>query len=176
MLIQAWLDKGDEHSTPDLTGIPFIAASPIFVWSQANNRSCAWRIQERPCRRPRKACFGSTCSVPAQSQGPEHSNQLRARLPLSVKLFSVRPTCATTRPTRTEMQWRARIDPSKRPVLEVYATPTLLRDFRTRSTARGPARPTHPGLRLKGTLDVVMPGGRDRFELPNLKSPPRAAP
>jgi len=30
VLIQAWLDNGDERSTPDLAGIPFVATPPIF--------------------------------------------------------------------------------------------------------------------------------------------------
>ena len=28
VLIQAWLDNGDEHSTPDLANVPFIATPP----------------------------------------------------------------------------------------------------------------------------------------------------
>jgi chaperone protein EcpD len=30
VLLQAWLDNGDEHSTPDLAGIPFVATPPVF--------------------------------------------------------------------------------------------------------------------------------------------------
>jgi len=172
VLIQAWLDKGDEHSTPDLTGIPFIATPPIFRMEPGKQQVMRMAYTGEALPSAQESLFWfNVLEVPAQSQGPEHSNQLQLAFRSRIKLFFRPPNLpygADAAPGK--LQWRRELTEQGQ-VLEVYNPTPYYVTFEQVQLLEAQHGPTHQAS-TSGTANMVMPGGRSRFELPNLKSPP----
>lgn len=172
VLIQAWLDSGNEHSTPDLAGIPFIATPPVFRMEPGKQQVVRLAYTGEALRPTQESLFWfNLLEVPAQSQGAEQSNQLQLAFRSRIKLFfrpKGLPYGVESAPEKLE--WR-RETTERGQILEVYnPTPyhvtfeqVELLDSKQRHARKAAATSAE---------NMVAPGGRNRYELPSLKSPP----
>lgn len=172
VLIQAWLDNGDEHSTPDLAGPPFIATPPIFRMEPGKQQviRLAYTGETLPSKQESLFWF-NLLEVPAQAQDAQQSNQLQLAFRSRIKLFfrpSNLPYGVEAAPAK--LQWR-RESAEQGQVLEVYnPTPyhVTFEQVEVLDSKQRHARKTASS----SAENMVVPGGRSRFELPSLKSPP----
>lgn len=172
VLIQAWLDSGDEHSTPDVAEIPFIATPPIFRMDPGKQQvvRVAYTGAQLPSTQERLFWF-NLLEVPAQSNDSEQGNQLQLAFRSRIKLFLRPPGLPYgVEAAPDKLQWR-RETTEQGQFLEVYNPTPYHVTFEQVELLEGKQR--HPRKAgLSGADNMVVPGGRNRFELPSLKSPP----
>ncbi|TFF04954.1 molecular chaperone [Pseudomonas sp. BCA14] len=175
VLIQAWLDNGDEHSTPDLAGVPFIATPPIFRMEPGKQQvvRLAYTGESLPSKQESLFWF-NLLEVPAQAQDAQQANQLQLAFRSRIKLFFRPPNLPYgVEAAPGKLQWR-RESTEQGQVLEVYnPTPyhVTFEDIDVLESKLRHARKTA----ASSTENMVAPGGRNRFEVPSLKSPPGSA-
>ena len=175
VLIQAWLDSGDEHSTPDLAGIPFIATPPIFRMEPGKQQVVRLAYTGATLPTTQESLFWfNLLEVPAQAQGDQRSNQLQLAFRSRIKLFFRPPNLPYgVDAAPGKLQWR-RESTEQGQVLEVFnPTPyhVTFEHIELLESKQRHARKTA----TSGAESMVIPGGRNRFELPSLKSPPGSA-
>lgn len=172
VLIQIWLDNGDEHSTPDLAGIPFILTPPIFRIEPGKQQvvRLAYSGDALPSTQERLFWF-NLLEVPSQSQGTPQRNQLQLAFRSRIKLF-FRPTNLpyTAAAAPRKLQWR-HVSSEQGQALEVYnPSPYHVTFEQVELHLAGQHHPRKPAT--SGAENMVTPGGRKRFELPSLKTRP----
>ncbi|MBN2974618.1 pilus assembly protein [Pseudomonas fluorescens] len=168
VLIQAWLDDGNEHSTPDLGGIPFIATPPIFRMEPGKQQvvRLAYTGDTLPSTQESLFWF-NVLEVPSQSEGAQTRNQLQLAFRSRIKLFFRPPNLPyAVEDAPAKLQWR-RIVTEQGQALEVYNPTPYHVTFEQIDVVDAGQRHT----RKDGGDNMVMPGSRNRFELPSLKSP-----
>lgn len=172
VLIQGWLDDGDEHSTPDMSGIPFIAMPPVFRMEPGKQQviRVAYTGDTLPSKQESLFWF-NLLEVPAQSQGAEQSNQLQLAFRSRIKLFfrpSDLPYAVEAAPAK--LQWR-HTSTEQGQVLEVYNPTPYHVTFEQIEVLASQQRHARKDA-TSSEQNMVLPGGRNRFELPTLKSLP----
>jgi len=100
VLIQTWLDNGDEHSTPELANIPFVVTPPIFRMEPGKQQvvRVAYTGEGLPPAQESLFWF-NVLEVPAQARGVQPSNQLQLAFRTRIKLIlrplrNLRATCS----------------------------------------------------------------------------------
>lgn len=172
VLMQVWLDQGDEHSTPDAGDIPFVVTPPIF------------RIEPGKQHVVRLAYTGETLSsaqeslywfnmleVPSQAQSAEQSNQLQLAFRTRIKVF-FRPQDlpSTVEAAPAKLQWRG-VTTERGTMLEVYnPTPYYVSFDRIEVIAQDQRYAREPAASSDGNM--VAPNGRNHFPLKGLRSLP----
>ena len=175
VLVQTWLDKGDEHSTPDLAGIPFVATPPIFRMEPAKQQVIRLAYTGEPLPSNQETLFGfNLLEVPAQSQGSQEGNQLQLAFRSRIKLF-FRPLdlAYAVEDAPGKLQWRREVI-GQGQVLEVYNPTPYHVTFDQIDVLESKQRHARKAS-ASGSENMVVPGGRNRFELPSLKAPLEAA-
>ena len=175
VMIQAWLDNGDEYSTPDLAEIPFIATPPIFRMEPGKQQVVRLAYTGDTLSSKQESLFWfNVLEVPAQAQEGQESNQLQLAFRSRIKLF-FRPTNLPygVEAAPEKLQWR-RDSTEQGQVLEVYNPTPYHVTFEQIELLDSQQR--HPrNTSTSSAENMVIPGGRNRFELPSLKSPPDSA-
>ncbi len=175
VLVQTWLDSGDEHSTPELAAVPFVATPPIVRMEPGSQQviRLAYTGENLPSTQESLFWF-NLLEVPAQSPGAQQSNQLQLAFRSRIKLFfrpSNLPHAVEAAPAK--LQWR-RVPSEQGQALEVYnPTPYHVTFEHVEVLESGVRHAREPGT--SNSENMVIPGGRNRFELPSLKSPPSTA-
>ncbi|EFQ65622.1 MULTISPECIES: fimbrial biogenesis chaperone [Pseudomonas] len=175
VLIQAWLDDGNEHSTPELGGIPFVATPPIFRMEPGKQQvvRLAYTGEALPSTQESLFWF-NVLEVPSQSQGAQERNQLQLAFRSRIKLFLRPPNLPyAVEDAPAKLQWR-RIATEQGQALEVYNPTPYHVTFEQIDVVDAGQRHTRKNGAADGD-NMVMPGSRNRFELPSLKSPPNSA-
>ena len=172
VLVQAWLDNGDEQSTPDLAGIPFVATPPIFRIEPGKQQvvRLAYTGEALPSAQESLFWF-NLLEVPAQSPDARQRNQLQLAFRSRIKVF-FRPHNLpdTVEAAPAKLQWRS-VSSGQGQALEVYnPTPYHVTFDQVEVQAAGQRHARKPPA--SGAENMVIPGGRNRFELPTLKTPP----
>jgi chaperone protein EcpD len=175
VLIQAWLDSGDEHSTPDLAVIPFIATPPIFRMEPGKQQVVRLAYTGDNLAAKQESLFWfNLLEVPAQSQDAKQANQLQLAFRSRIKLFLRPPNLPYgVDAAPAKLQWRHE-STERGQILEVYNPTPYHVTFDQIDVLEAKLRHTRKAA-LSGAENMVAPGGRNRFELPSLKSPPGAA-
>ena len=172
VLVQTWLDSGDEHSTPDLAAAPFVATPPIVRMEPGKQQVIRLAYTGEPLPSTQESLFWfNLLEVPSQSPGAQQGNQLQLAFRSRIKLF-FRPS---NLPHRVEaapakLQWR-QVSSELGQALEVHnPTPYHVTFEQIEVLESGQRHARAPAS--SGAENMVVPGGRNRFELPSLKSPP----
>lgn len=176
VLVQTWLDKGDEHSTPNVAGIPFVATPPIFRMDPAKQQVIRLSYTGEPLPSNQESLFWfNLLEVPAQSQGDQQGNQLQLAFRSRIKLF-FRPKdlAHVIEDAPGKLQWRREISGQSQ-VLEVYNPTPYHVTFDQIEVLESKQRHARDAATTSGAQNMVAPGGRNRFEIPSLKAPPGAA-
>lgn len=171
VLIQTWLDSGDEHSTPDLVGIPFVVTPPIFRMEPGKQQVVRLAYTGEALPPAQESLFWfNLLEVPSQSRDAQQSNQLQFAFRSRIKLFfrpSGLPYGVEAAPGK--LQWR-RLSTAQGQALEAYnPTPYHVTFDLVEVLHSGQRHVRKPAA--SGAENMVVPGGRIRFELPTLKSP-----
>ncbi|BDB17206.1 fimbrial chaperone [Pseudomonas sp. CYM-20-01] len=172
VLIQAWLDNGDEYSTPDLAGVPFVTTPPIFRMEPGKQQvvRLAYTGEALPSKQESLFWF-NVLEVPSQAQGSPQNNQLQLAFRSRIKLFFRPPNLPySVEEAPGKLQWR-RESTEQGQVLEVYNPTPYHVTFDQVDVLESQQRHARKAV-ASGTDNMVVPGGRNRFELPSLKSPP----
>ena len=91
VLIQVWLDSGDEHATPDLASVPFIATPPIFRMEPGKQQVVRLAYTGEAQAANQESLFWfNLLEVPAHSQ---EANQLQLAFRSGSSCFCDRRTC-----------------------------------------------------------------------------------
>ncbi|KRP59745.1 fimbrial biogenesis chaperone [Pseudomonas trivialis] len=175
VLAQVWLDNGDEQATPERAGVPFVITPPIFRMEAGKQQVTRLAYTGETLPQTRESLFWfNLLEVPSQSQGAAQANQLQLAFRSRIKLF-FRPA---NLPYRVEdapakLQWR-RIGTAQGQALEVFnPTPYHVTFDQIEVLEAGQPHARKPPT--SGAENMVIPGGRNRFELPTLKLAPGAA-
>lgn len=175
VLIQAWLDKGDEHSTPDQGAIPFVATPPIFRMEPGKQQvvRLAYTGETLPSTQESLFWF-NLLEVPSQAAGAQQSNQLQLAFRSRIKLF-FRPANLPygVEAAPGKLQWR-HASTEQGQFLEVYNPTPYHVTFEHVEVLESKQRHARKAAQSNAE-NMVIPGGRNRFELPSLKAPPGAS-
>lgn len=169
VLIQAWLDNGDEHSTPDLANVPFIATPPIFRMEPGKQQVVRLAYTAAPLPSNQESLFWfNLLEVPANSQ---EANQLQLAFRSRIKLFLRPPNLPYgVDAAPQKLQWR-RESSAQGQALEVFNPTPYHVTFEQVDVLESGQRHTRKAA-ASGADNMVAPGARRRFELPSLKTSP----
>lgn len=170
VLVQAWLDSGDEHATPEGVAIPFVVTPPIFRMEPGKQQvvRVAYTDETLPSSQESVLWF-NVLEVPSQSPEAQQSNQLQLAFRSRIKLF-FRPAKLpyTVEAAPEKLQWR-RVSSAQGQALEVFNPTPYHVTFEAIEVLEAGQRHARKSA-ASGSENMVMPGGRKRFELPTLKS------
>lgn len=175
VLVQTWLDAGDEHSTPELAGIPFIVTPPIFRMEPGKQQVIRLAYIGETLPLARESLFWlNLLEVPSQPPGTQQSNQLQLAFRSRIKLFLRPPNLPYgVEEAAKKLQWH-HVSTEQGQALEVYnPTPYYLTFEQVEVLAAGQRYPRE--TMASGAENMVAPGGRRRFALPSLKAAPGSA-
>ena len=171
VLIQAWLDSGDEHSTPDLAVIPFIATPPIFRMEPGKQQVVRLAYTGDNLAAKQESLFWfNLLEVPAQSQDAKQANQLQLAFRSRIKLF-LRPANLPygVEAAPGKLQWQ-RVATEQGQALDVFnPSPYHVTFEQIRVQVAEQQHVREPAA--SGVENMVIPGGRLRFALPRLTAP-----
>ncbi|QHF42603.1 pilus assembly protein [Pseudomonas sp. S35] len=175
VLVQTWLDAGDEHSTPDLAGMPFVVTPPIFRMEPGKQQVIRVAFTGETLPEDQESLFWfNLLEVPSQPAGAQQRNQLQLAFRSRIKLFFRPPNLpygAEAAPGK--LQWRY-VSTKQGQALETYnPTPYYLTFEHIEVLEGGQRYPRETSA--SGAENMVIPGGRQRFELPSLKATPGSA-
>lgn len=175
VLIQTWLDNGDEDSTPQVAAPPFVVTPPIFRMEPGKQQVVRLAYTGEPMPGEQESLFWfNLLEVPSQPPGAGQSNQLQLAFRSRIKLFfrpHNLPYGAEAAPAK--LQWRA-VSTAHGQALEVYnPSPYHVTFEQIELLAAGQRHQRQAAT--SGAANMVMPGARRRFELPSLKAPPGGA-
>ena len=172
VLIQVWLDSGDEHATPDLASVPFIATPPIFRMEPGKQQVVRLAYTGEAQAANQESLFWFNLpEVPAHSQ---EANQLQLAFRSRIKLFLRPPNLPYgVDAAPGKLQWR-RESTAQGQVLEVFNPTPYYVTFEQIEVLESAHRHARKAAG-SGAENMVAPGARQRFELPSLKTPPGAA-
>ena len=175
VLIQVWLDSGDENSTPDVGRPPFVVTPPVFRMEPDQQQviRLAYTGESLPAERESLFWF-NLLEVPSQPLNSEQSNQLQLAFRSRIKVFFRPPGLPyEVDAAPGKLQWR-HISTEQGQLLEVYnPTPYHVSFDQIKMVAAGQHHAREPGA--SGAQNMVVPNGRTRFLLPGLKSAPSTA-
>ncbi|RFD29941.1 pilus assembly protein [Pseudomonas sp. GL93] len=175
VLVQTWLDNGDEQSTPDVSGIPFVVTPPIFRMEPGKQQVVRVAYTGEPLPTAQESLFWfNLLEVPSQSPGAQQGNQLQLAFRSRIKLFYRPQNLAYgVEAAPGKLQWR-RVSSAQGQGLEVFnPTPYHVTFEAVDVLDSGQRHARKPAS--SGSENMVLPGGRIRFELPTLKSAANAA-
>jgi len=175
VLIQAWLDDGDENATPDLTAVPFIATPPIFRMDPGKQQvlRLAYTGDLQPGAQERLFWL-NLLEVPSQPADAPRSNQLQLAFRSRIKLFLRPPNLAyAVEAAPAKLQWRY-VQTAQGQVLEAYNPSPYHVTFEHIELRGADQRPAY-AVATYGAGTMVAPGARSRFALPGFNPPPAAA-
>lgn len=175
VLVQTWLDNGDEHSTPELAAVPFVATPPIVRMEPGKQQviRLAYTGDTLPSTQESLFWF-NLLEVPSQSPDAQQSNQLQLAFRSRIKLFfrpANLPHAVEAAPAK--LQWR-RVSGERGQALEVHNPTPYHVTFEQIELLESGQRHVRENA-ASGAENMVIPGGRNRFALPSLKSPPNTA-
>ncbi|ONH54421.1 chaperone protein EcpD [Pseudomonas cedrina] len=174
-LLQVWLDDGNEHSTPDESGIPFVATPPIFRMEPQQQQIIRLAHTGEPLPAERESLFWfNLLEVPSQALNSEQNNQLQLAFRSRIKLF-YRPATLPydVEEAPAKLQWKY-LATEQGQALEVFNPTPYHVSFDTIELVTGGQRHSRE-TSASGDSNMVVPGGRNRFVLPGLKSAPASA-
>lgn len=174
-LLQVWLDDGNEHSTPDTSGIPFVATPPVFRMEPAQQQiiRLAHTGEALPAERESLFWF-NLLEVPPQTLNSDQDNQLQLAFRSRIKLF-LRPANLpyAVEAAPQKLQWKY-IPNGPGAALEVYnPSPYHVSFDQVELVNAGQRHARQPGA--SGDDNMVLPNARKRFVLPGLKAAPGGA-
>nr|WP_314561610.1 molecular chaperone [uncultured Pseudomonas sp.] len=172
VLVQVWLDSGDEHSSPDRAEAPFIATPPIFRMEPGKQQVVRLAYTGETLATEQESLFWfNLLEVPAHSR---EANQLQLAFRSRIKLFLRPPNLPYgVDAAPGKLQWRRESTPRGQ-VLDVYNPTPYHVTFEQVEVLESQQRHARkPAASSAGNM--VAPGGRMRFELPSLKNPPGSA-
>jgi chaperone protein EcpD len=171
VLVQAWLDDGDRDSTPALAGMPFVATPPILRMDPGKQQvvRVAYTGETLPSTQESLFWF-NLLEVPSQSPGASRSNQLQLAFRSRIKLFFRPPGLPYgVEAAPGKLEWRS-LATEHGQALEVYNPTPYHVTFDQVDLQVAGQRHTRKPAALE-VENMVIPGGRNRFELPSLKTP-----
>lgn len=174
VLVQTWLDNGDEHSTPQVGDIPFVVTPPIFRMEPGKQQvvRVAYTGDALPAAQESLFWF-NLLEIPAQSPNAQQSNQLQLAFRSRIKLF-FRPQNLPfgVEAAPAKLQWR-RLSSTLGQSLEVSnPTPYHVTFEAVDVLESGQRHARKPAA--SGSENMVLPGGHLRFELPTLNASAKA--
>ncbi|MFL6875044.1 molecular chaperone [Pseudomonas marginalis] len=170
VLMQAWLDKGDEHSTPDAGGIPFVVTPPIFRIEPGRQHVVRLAYTGETLTSKQESLYWfNLLEVPSQAQDADQGNQLqlafRSRIKVLLRPPSL-PFAAEAAPAK--LQWRS-VTTEHGPSLEVYnPTPYYVNFDQIEVVAQG-QRHARKSAASSGD-NMVAPDSRNHFQIAGLAS------
>ncbi|AZE87122.1 fimbrial biogenesis chaperone [Pseudomonas orientalis] len=170
VLVQTWLDKGDEHSTPQVGDMPFVATPPIFRMEPGKQQVVRVAYTGEPLPTAQESLFWfNLLEVPSQPSGAQQGNQLQLAFRSRIKLF-YRPQNLPygVEAAPEKLQWR-RVSGAQGQGLEVFNPTPYHVTFEAVDLLDAGQRHARKTA-SSGSENMVLPGGRIRFELPSLKS------
>jgi chaperone protein EcpD len=171
VLIQAWLDSGDEQSTPDLATAPFVLTPPIFRMEPGKQQVVRMAYTGEALSRAQESLFWfNVLEVPSRPQGGQQGDQVQFAFRSRIKVF-LRPSGLPYQVEEApgKLQWRS-VPGEHGQALEVFnPTPYHVTFERIEVQVAGQHHVREPAA--SGTENMVTPGGRARFEWPRLKTP-----
>ena len=172
VLVQAWLDSGDEQSTPDVATAPFVVIPPIFRMEPGKQQVVRLAYTGEAQAANQESLFWfNLLEVPAHSQ---EANQLQLAFRSRIKLFLRPPNLPYgVDAAPGKLQWR-RESTAQGQVLEVFNPTPYYVTFEQIEVLESAHRHARKAAG-SGAGNMVAPGARQRFELPTLKTPPGAA-
>lgn len=170
VLVQTWLDNGDEQSTPQVGDIPFVVTPPIFRLEPGKQQvvRVAYTGEALPPAQESLFWF-NLLEVPAQSPNAQQGNQLQLAFRSRIKLFfrpQNLPLGVDAAPGK--LQWR-RLSSAQGQGLEVFNPTPYHVTFEAIDVLEAGQRHARKTA-ASGRENMVLPGGRIRFELPTLTS------
>ncbi|WP_073524691.1 fimbrial biogenesis chaperone [Pseudomonas fluorescens] len=172
VLLQVWLDDGDEHSTPDVGAMPFVVTPPIFRIEPGKQHvvRMAYTGETLPSTQESLYWF-NLLEVPAQAPSAEQANQLQLAFRTRIKVFFRPPDLPyPVEAAPAKLQWRSLVT-ERGPTLEVYnPTPYYLNFDQIEVVAQGQRHAREPAA--SSADNMVAPHSRNQFQLPGLKSLP----
>ena len=170
VLIQAWLDSGDEHSTPDQAIAPFVVTPPIARMEPGKQQvlRLAYTGETLPSNRESLFWF-NLLEVPSQSLGAQRADQLQFAFRSRIKVFFRPPNLPYgVEAAPDKLQW-CHVPTAQGLALEVFnPTPYHVTFERIEVHAPGQRHVREPAA--SGAENMVTPGGRRRFTLPGAKT------
>jgi chaperone protein EcpD len=88
VLVQVWLDSGDEKSTPDTAKVPFTVSPPIFRMDPDKGQAVRVVYTKEPLATDKETLFWvNVLEVPPKSDASEDRNMLQFAFRTRIKLF-----------------------------------------------------------------------------------------
>ncbi|AIG04364.1 pili assembly chaperone [Pseudomonas fluorescens] len=175
VLIQVWLDNGDENSTPQVGDVPFVATPPILRMEPEQQQVIRLAYTGEPLPPERESLFWlNVLEVPSQQVSGEQSNRLQLAFRSRIKVF-FRPHNLPYTPDAApaKLQWR-HFSTDQGQGLELYnPTPYYVSFDQVDMLAAGQRHTRAPST--SGADSMVEPNGHMRLLLPGLKSAPYTA-
>lgn len=168
VLIQAWLDNGDENSTPQLATTPFVITPPIVRMEPGKQQVMRLAYTGESLPKTQESLFWfNVLEVPARAQGAQQRDQLQLAFRSRIKLFfrpSGLPYGVEAAPAK--LQWR-HVASEQGPALEVFnPSPYHVTFEHIEMQVAGQRHVRKPAA--SGAQNMVKPGERKRLELPGL--------
>lgn len=174
VLMQAWLDKGDEHSTPDAGGIPFVVTPPIFRIEPGRQHVVRLAYTGETLTSKQESLYWfNLLEVPAQAQDADQSNQLQLAFRSRIKVFLRPPDLPyAVEAAPAKLQWRS-VTTEHGSSLEVYnPTPYYVNFDKIEVVAKGQRHARKPSA--SSADNMVAPDSRNHFPIAELTSLPAA--
>ena len=110
-LVEAWIDSGDEHSTPDKVNTPFLITPPLFRMEPHKDQSLRIIATPEPLPSDRESLFWlNVLEIPPKPTGQQYAgkNLLQLAIRSRLKLF-YRPAALKGDPAKAagEITWKA---------------------------------------------------------------------
>ena len=172
VLMQVWLDKGDEYSTPDVDDIPFVVTPPIFRIEPGKQHvvRLAYTGETLPSVQESLYWF-NVLEVPSQAPSAGQNNQLQLAFRTRIKVFFRPPDLpSAVEAAPAKLQWRS-VTTERGVMLEGYnPTPYYVSFDKIEVIAKGQRHAREPAA--SSADNMVAPHGRNHFQLTGFKALP----
>lgn len=169
-LVEAWIDRGDEHSTPDKVDTPFLITPPLFRMEPHRDQSLRIIYTREPLPDDRETLFWlNVLEVPPKPGGAQAADQnylqlaIRSRLKLFYRPEGLREDRAKAPP---QLTFQAVADGQEHALAVHNPTPYYLTLAKAQLDVDGHAYATGPGM--------IAPFGDLRLPLKDLHQAPAA--
>jgi chaperone protein EcpD len=171
-LVEAWIDDGDPHSTPDKAETPFLVTPPLFRMDAHKDQSLRilFTQRQKPLPSDRESLFWlNVLEIPPKPSGKQYAgkNYLQLAIRSRLKLF-YRPEGLAGDPVKApaELSFKAVMDGSEHALLVHNPTPYHVTIVQLSVDVGG--KP------YQGKTGMVAPMSDLRLDMPTLQQPPAA--
>ncbi|WP_445177489.1 fimbria/pilus periplasmic chaperone [Pseudomonas sp. McL0111] len=170
VLVQVWLDDGDENIAPEKASVPFVATPPIFRLEPGKQQVVRLIYTGEPLPTDKESLFWlNMLEVPPKAQGDEASSQLQLAFRTRLKVF-FRPRNLPYDPTQAaeKLRWELVAEQQGFALRVTNPTPYNI-SFDSVELVAGGQRHAKPTGQT-AAQNMVAPGASNLFSLPGLKS------